>query len=254
MPCSPLYKEKELEYQLRDSGAAFVVAANDVVKGNDLFASLEACRARLDLKGVIAASVTDYLPGFKRPLVRARGGQERRAAGHDLLHGLVRSSGPLEKSASVDPLRDVAVLQYTGGTTGVSKGAMLSHANLYLNGVATSGQLPLGPRDVALAVLPLFHIYGMTTAMNAPLYVGLQGRTASKVRRRDGDEDHREGEGHQLLWRADHVHRDQQRPEGVEIRPALDQKLHLRWRRPSGRREEAVHRDHRQPPWSKATA
>jgi long-chain acyl-CoA synthetase len=172
VPCSPLYKEKELEHQLSDAVASFVVAANDVVKGNDLFASLEACRGRLDLKGVIAASVTDYLPGFKRPLSGLAGIKNVRRRDTIPFVGMVASSGPLEKSVAIDPVRDVALLQYTGGTTGVSKGAMLSHANLYLNAVATSGQLPLGPHDVALAVLPLFHIYGMTAAMNAPLYAG----------------------------------------------------------------------------------
>jgi long-chain acyl-CoA synthetase len=64
----------------------------------------------------------------------------------------------------------VALLQYTGGTTGTSKGAMLSHANLYLNAAAASEALPLTSKDVAIAALPLFHIYGMTTAMNAPFY------------------------------------------------------------------------------------
>jgi long-chain acyl-CoA synthetase len=172
VPCSPLYKEKELEYQLRDSGAAFVVAANDVLKGNDLFASLEACRARLQLKGVITASLTDYLPVFQRSLAGLAGVKNVGRRDAVSFVDMVKGSRPLEKSVAVDPVRDVALLQYTGGTTGVSKGAMLSHANLFLNGVATSSQLPLGPRDVALAALPLFHIYGMTAAMNAPFYAG----------------------------------------------------------------------------------
>src|SRR5713226_2799959 len=55
--CSPLYKERELEQQLRDSGSSFVIAANDVVRGNDLFKSLERCRGRLELRHVITASV-----------------------------------------------------------------------------------------------------------------------------------------------------------------------------------------------------
>ncbi len=172
VPCSPIYKEKELEYQLRDSGASFVVAANDVVKGNDLFASLEACRGRLDLKGIIAASTTDYLPGFKRPLAGLAGVRNVRRRETLSFVELVGESRPLAASPPIDPTADVALLQYTGGTTGVSKGAMLSHANLYLNAVAASLQLPLRHDDIALAVLPLFHIYGMTTAMNGPFYVG----------------------------------------------------------------------------------
>ncbi|MDA4114723.1 MAG: AMP-binding protein, partial [Thaumarchaeota archaeon] len=173
VPCSPLYKEKELEYQLRDSGATYIVAACDTVKGNDLFASVERCRSRLPLKAVIAASVTDYLPGLKRPLAGFRGVKKVRRRDTVRFTELVKRSQPMRKpAAEVDPVRDVAVLQYTGGTTGVSKGAMLSHANLYLNAFQTAAALPLREDDVALAALPLFHIYGMTAAMNAPLSAG----------------------------------------------------------------------------------
>ena len=172
VPCSPLYKEKELEYQLKDSGASFVVAANDVVKGNDLFASLEACRARLPLRAVVAASVTEYLPPFKRSFAGIAGVKNvARSGTHP-----VQVTGGQERAAEVHrsrgPRKEVAVLQYTGGTTGTSKGAMLSHANLYLNAAAAAAALPLVSSDVAIAALPLFHIYGMTTAMNGPFFVG----------------------------------------------------------------------------------
>jgi len=172
VPCSPLYKEKELEYQLRDSGASFVVAANDVVKGNDLFASLEGCRTRLSLKATIAASVTEYLPGFKRPFAGFAGVKNVRRSGTVQFKPTVDRSEPLKTAVPVDPAKETAVLQYTGGTTGTSKGAMLTHANLYLNAVVAAHSLPLVSADVALAALPLFHIYGMTTAMNAPFFVG----------------------------------------------------------------------------------
>jgi long-chain acyl-CoA synthetase len=172
VPCSPLYKEKELEYQLRDSGASFVVAASDVVKGNDLFASLEKCRTRLPLKATVAASVTEYLPSLKRPFAGLAGVKNVTRSSTVQFKQLVDRSEPLKARVAVDPAKDVAVLAYTGGTTGVSKGAMLSHANLYLNAAATSQRLPLLSDDVTLAALPLFHIYGMTTAMNAPFFVG----------------------------------------------------------------------------------
>ena len=172
VPCSPLYKEKELEHQISDAGASFVVAANDVVKGSDLYASLAACRGRLSLKGVIAASVTDYMPGLKRPLAGLAGVKNVKRPQTEPFKEMIASSEPLGDSVKVDPTTDLALLQYTGGTTGISKGAMLSHANLYLNAVATANHLPLGPDDVALAVLPLFHISGMTAAMNAPVFAG----------------------------------------------------------------------------------
>jgi long-chain acyl-CoA synthetase len=172
VPCSPLYKAKELEFQLRDSGASVLVAANDVVKGNDLFASVEACRQNLDIK-VVTASLTDYLPSAKRALAGFAGVKDvkrQRVAG--AFRDLAAKSEPLRRFADVDPRRDVAVLQYTGGTTGVAKGAMLTHANLYLNAAVIAAWFPLAEDDVALGVLPYFHIYGMTAAMNAPLHAG----------------------------------------------------------------------------------
>jgi long-chain acyl-CoA synthetase len=172
VPCSPLYKEKELEFQLKDSGASVVVAANDVVKGNDLFASVERCRGTVGAK-VITASLTDYLPGAKRALAGLAGVKNvKREGTAGAFRDLVAKSQPLGEFAKVDPSGDVAVLQYTGGTTGVAKGAMLTHANLYLNAAVIAAWFPLTKYDVALGVLPYFHIYGMTAAMNAPLFAG----------------------------------------------------------------------------------
>jgi len=172
VPCSPLYKAKELEFQLRDSGASVVVAANDIVKGNDLFASVEACRRSLDIK-VVTASLTDYLPPAKRALAGFAGVKNAEREGTaGRFRELVAKGVPLRAFASVDPRNDIAVLQYTGGTTGVAKGAMLTHANLFLNAAVLAAWFPLAKDDVALGVLPFFHIYGMTAAMNAPLYAG----------------------------------------------------------------------------------
>jgi len=172
VPCSPLYKAKELEFQLRDSGASVIVAANDIVKGNDLFASVEACRRNLDIK-IITSSLTDYLPSVKRVLAGFAGVKNvKREGTAGAFRDLVAKSQPLGKFAEVAPSTDVAVLQYTGGTTGVAKGAMLTHANLYLNAAVIAAWFPLAKDDIALGVLPFFHIYGMTAAMNAPLFAG----------------------------------------------------------------------------------
>jgi len=172
VPCSPLYKARELEFQLRDSGASIVVAANDIVKGNDLFASVESCRRDLDIK-VVTSSLTDYLPSAKRALAGFAGIKNvNREGTAGAFRDLVAKSRPLGKFPDVDPRNDVAVLQYTGGTTGVAKGAMLTHANLYLNAAVIAAWFPLSKDDIALGVLPFFHIYGMTAAMNAPLYAG----------------------------------------------------------------------------------
>ena len=172
VPCSPLYKERELEAQLKDSGATIVVAANDVVRGNDLYASLEGCRDRLALSHVITISVTDYLPGVKRALAGLAKVKNVKRRDTLAFIDLVAGSQPIQKPAEVNPKEDMAVLQYTGGTTGVSKGAMLTHYNLLSAAAIAAITLPMEATDVNLAVLPLFHIFGMTGVMNAPFYHG----------------------------------------------------------------------------------
>jgi long-chain acyl-CoA synthetase len=170
--CNPLYKERELEHQLRDSGSEVVVATRDVVRGNDLYSSLEACRGRLPLRHVVTASVTDYLPAAKRRLAWLA--KVRDVPRRDTLEfrKLVGSGRPTEAPAAVDPEEDLAMLQYTGGTTGVSKGAMLTHWNVYSMTVRGTSFLPLGPSDVFLAVLPLFHVYGAIASLTIPLFAG----------------------------------------------------------------------------------
>jgi len=172
--CNPLYREGELEHQLRDSGSEVVVATRDVVKGNDLYKSLEGCRDRLKLKHVITTSVRDYLPTVKRRLAGLAGVKDiNRTETLDFLN-LIRSNEPIPEPVSVDPKNDLALLQYTGGTTGVSKGAMLSHFNVYSMTVRGTSFLPLSSSDVFLAVLPLFHVYGGIANLTIPLYVGAE--------------------------------------------------------------------------------
>ena len=133
--CNPVYKERELEYQIRDSGAEIVVASRTVAKGLDLYKSLEGCRSRLQLRHVIATSLTDYLPPLKRRLAGLVGIKDVPRADTLDFADLVSSNPPLAKYPQVDPVGDVALLQYTGGTTGVAKGAMLTHYNLVSNAV-----------------------------------------------------------------------------------------------------------------------
>ena len=170
--CNPVYKERELEHQLRDSGAQVVIAVKTVVKGLDLFKSLEDCRGRLSLKHVIATSVADYLPPLKKRLAGLAGVKDKpRADTLDFVE-LVNKNPPLTTFAAVDPENDIAVLQYTGGPTGVAKGAMLTHYNLVSNAAYSAAVFPATDKDVSLCVLPLFHIYGMTAAMNMIISAG----------------------------------------------------------------------------------
>jgi long-chain acyl-CoA synthetase len=82
---------------------------------------------------------------------------------------LQEARGP-PKAVRIEPRKDLALLQYTGGTTGTPKGAMLTHYNLIVNVEQVKAWVPLEPEDAHLSVIPLFHIFGMTVAMNSPIY------------------------------------------------------------------------------------
>jgi len=170
--CNPVYKERELEFQIRDSGAEIVIASTTVAKGLDLYKSLEGCRGRLSLRHVITTSLTDYLPPLKKRLAGLAGIKDRARADTLDFVKLIQSNAPVATYPAVDPVNDVALLQYTGGTTGVAKGAMLTHYNLVSNAVYGVALFPVTEKDVSLSVLPLFHIYGMTVTMNMPIAVG----------------------------------------------------------------------------------
>lgn len=184
VPCSVLYKPQELEHQLRDSGALFVIGTNNVVTSkvkkdgktvrtkNDLFQSLEYCKDKLDIKHVITTSVADYLPGVKSHLAWLKGIKMVARAGAVDFKRLVKSNTPLEGFNAVSSRNDMAIVQYTGGTTGVSKGAMLTHYNLYSNARYISASFPMTDKDVSMCVLPLYHIYGMTATMNSAISAG----------------------------------------------------------------------------------
>ncbi len=179
--CNPLYRERELEFQLSDSGCEAVVLLNNVIPPNgDFYSAFEKCRPRLTkLKHVFVTSITDYLPPIKRLLAGpVRKIKTKRKKDTINLTSFLSKQSPslsseLEKELGINPREDLAALQYTGGTTGTSKGAMLTHYNLVSNAIVSSvwSQLGTGAERV-LAVIPFFHIYGMTNALNSPIYAG----------------------------------------------------------------------------------
>jgi long-chain acyl-CoA synthetase len=170
---NPLYVEREIEFQLADSGAETIIAL-------DLFyPRIEAVRARTPLKRVIVTGVKDYLPAALKwlyPFKAKREGQWVEPPRGEGVHQLL----PLLQAASEQPppvavgAEDLALLQYTGGTTGTPKGVMLSHRNLSANVVQCHAWMPsLRPgREVFLGVIPFFHVYGMSTCMNLAIKIG----------------------------------------------------------------------------------
>ncbi len=174
VPTNPLYTAHELEHQLSDSGAKVIVLLDQ------LYPNLAEARPRTPVEHVILAGVADYFPTPLALAYRAREAFASRGKPHvdqralrsdpaihqfkDLLsHG--GDAAPLPEPARPD---DLALLQYTGGTTGVAKGAMLTHRNLLANAAQCLAwnEQQAGAKHITLCVAPFFHVYGLTVAMN----------------------------------------------------------------------------------------
>jgi long-chain acyl-CoA synthetase len=163
--CSPLYKARELEHQLNDAGVENLVCMDT------LYPIVQEIRERSKLRNVIATSPRDYLPPLLRTLSPLKGVKSYKCPGAiDFLSIMKHEPNP--KPVLVKP-DELALLQYTGGTTGVPKGAMITHRNLVVNAAQCEVELPMRRGiDVNVTALPLFHIFGMTCAMNAPVLTG----------------------------------------------------------------------------------
>ncbi|WP_407034939.1 long-chain-fatty-acid--CoA ligase [Facivitalis istanbulensis] len=172
---NPLYVDRELCHLLEDSGAE-IIATCDIP---DIYDRVTRAAEKLSLRHVIACPVAGALPLlkglayrlFKRSMIARPGPAPRHLPFARLLrHG--RSVSPV--AATPD---DVAVLQYTGGTTGSPKAAMLSHANLLANADAmvihTGGEEAIGQERI-LGVLPLFHVFALTTVLSFAIRVGAE--------------------------------------------------------------------------------
>jgi len=174
---NPLYTERELSHQLRDAGIEVVVILEN------LFPLLNAIKDEVGLREVIVTKVTDFMPFPVNLLAPIR---MRKEAKH---HGepwppvpadakvkwwkeLMRGSYPAQPPVEVDAKNDLAGLIYTGGTTGLSKGAMLTHHNLLSNVIQGASWFPslVDGREAIMCVIPFFHSFGMTVAMNVGIH------------------------------------------------------------------------------------
>jgi long-chain acyl-CoA synthetase len=176
---NPLYTAAELHHQLSDSGARVALVYDGAYE-----TLMSACRGTA-LECIIVTSLAEYLPRLQRlalrlPLERAREARKQLIApvpddlGTMSLRDLLRRARPRRRQVPVDPRRDLAALQYTGGTTGRPKGAMLTHYNLVANAYQTAAWDPaIQPgRETTLAVLPLFHVFGLTLCLTTSILIG----------------------------------------------------------------------------------
>jgi long-chain acyl-CoA synthetase len=168
---SPLYKEREVEHQLNDSEAGTIVAMDA------LYPILQKVLASTKVKNVVVTSMKEYMPpatAFLGSLLKKiPSGKIERAPNVHFFQELLSKYGADRPKVDIDPKEDLAALQYTGGTTGIAKGAMLTHMNFVSNAVCCAEWLRgTSGGEAFLTALPLFHIYMMTTGMNAPIYLG----------------------------------------------------------------------------------
>jgi long-chain acyl-CoA synthetase len=167
---SPLYKEREVEHQLNDSEAETVIVLDA------LYPILEKVLVKTRVKRIIVSSLKEYMPpatAFLGSLLgRIPSHKVERKSNVHFFKELLSKYDANPPKVQIDPKEDLVALQYTGGTTGTSKAAMLTHMNLVSNAFMCAEWLRgKEGKETFLTVLPLFHIYGMTTGMNAPIYV-----------------------------------------------------------------------------------
>lgn len=172
---NPLYTERELEYQLNDSGAKVIISLDL------LYPRITKVKAHTKIEHVIITSIKDYLPFPKNVLYpfvqKKQTGMIVRVKHEGDCHlftkALSLASGKV-KETDVDPIEDIALLQYTGGTTGFPKAAMLTHYNLTANTFMCAKWMYKCERgnESILGVLPFFHVYGMTAVMNLSIMEG----------------------------------------------------------------------------------
>jgi long-chain acyl-CoA synthetase len=174
---NPLYTESELRHQLADCGATVVVCWDKTAP------VIDGLREQTAIQVILAVDLTSALPlrmrlQLRLPVAKARAA--RASMTGPLPHGVLRwervasSSGPLDEAYPRQHPEDVALLQYTGGTTGTPKGAILTHRNLRANAAQGRAWMP-GLKDgeeTVYAVLPLFHAYGLTLCLTYSMSVG----------------------------------------------------------------------------------
>ena len=174
VPCNPQYVAREMKHQLDDSGAETIVTLSL------MYPLIKQVRADTPLKHVIVTNIKEYFPPLLKFLFTVA---KEKKEGHyqdlsgdantywfqDLIAGAPAKPTPVE----VD-MEDTAVLMYTGGTTGISKGAQLTHRNVQANAVQVRAWFPklVEGQETILTSLPLYHSYAMTTCMNLGILAG----------------------------------------------------------------------------------
>lgn len=166
VPCGPMFKAWELEAELTQTGTKTIVCQDE------LYPNVEEANAKCDFDRVIVTGFADFLPDnpsfplhetMKNPRVYVPGTVE--------LLEILRDKSPSYSSPAVT-VEDLCLLQFTSGTTGLPKGAMLSHGNQLYKSAAQALVYKYDSADVMLTAMPIYHIAGMLWGLTTPLYIG----------------------------------------------------------------------------------
>ena len=170
---NPLYSDRELEHQFNDSDSKLLVTLD--LLGNRMID----LRPKTKIKQIIYTSIGDYLPFPKNLLFPLVAKKKSLAADVKSAENVYKWKDVLAKSSPTPPdvelsFDDVAMYQYTGGTTGVSKGTILTHGNLSKNVQQAGAWFPTFKKgeEAMLGALPFFHVFGLTCAMNFAISMG----------------------------------------------------------------------------------
>ncbi len=173
---NPLYAESELANQIEDSETDIIITADLKVLYDKIHKMLHDTR----LNHLVMCKFTDILKPPKNILFELFKGKELAQIEHPKrvtwFHDIVEADHAFTP-AVIDPVNDIALLQYTGGTTGIPKGAMLTHQNIVANTEQSAmwlgGDMPAGQGRM-LGVLPFFHVFAMTAVMNFSVRLGFE--------------------------------------------------------------------------------
>ncbi len=173
VPCNPLYVAREMEYQLKDSGAETIITLTR------FYEMIREIQPKTAIRNVIVTNIKDYFPGFLGFLYtlvkEKKEGDRVELANEDYSFTKLidKYKGKTPPAVDISP-DDRAVILYTGGTTGISKGAVLQHRNLVANccQVKSWSTDHQDGKEVVLGVLPFFHSYGLTTILTLGLLNG----------------------------------------------------------------------------------
>ena len=179
---NPLYTPRELEHQLKDSGAKAIIIIENFAT------TLAQCIKNTPVQHVVLAAVGDRLGLLKGALVNYVLRNVKKVVPAYNLPGAVWFNAALAKGTNGKLTQpeikadDVAVLQYTGGTTGVSKGAVLLHSNIIANVLQSEAwnepamkRIPAGEQPTGVVALPLYHIFAFTVSMMLGMRTGAKG-------------------------------------------------------------------------------